>query len=243
MAQESQRDRTTLHDTSWQRPYVRAAIRQFFPTLDDPNGPALDAYLIHDAQLRAYQGTLTQRGSDRIGAADLRRALPAYSTHDAWTVIDPATLRGIVRGNVRVIWVHHDPEPQDTMPTVEEQVRRLQPNMALSTVEVDSGVARQLEQKLEQLRWQQRDEALRALARQSEPAAFAAHTAIALIVDSENRLVAHTSGIEEPGRRSCVDVVKRLLPAYRNTQFAISGCMITDPKNGGVVYWGQVSNR
>ena len=248
LAQERVAGRISVQQAEW----VRYNIRQFFPTLSDPNGPALDAYLIHDAKLRVYQATLTQRGHDEIGATDLRRAFAAYDMgHDGWVVLDRNALKGVVRDNVRVISLHHDPQAQDTMPSLEdrlddvrEQARRLQSNMALSTIEADSGVIRHLDQTLEQLRWKQRDDAIRALAQQSEPAAFAgARDAIAIIVDSENRLVAHASGAREPGDRLCSEVLTRLLPAYRTTRFPMTGCMITEKQGRVVVYWGQVPNR
>ena len=249
--------RMTMPPASW----VRDNIRQFFPTLGDPKGPALDAYLIHDARLRVYQATLTQRGHDEIGATDLRRAFAAFDLgHDGWVVVDRSALQGLVRDNVRVISLHHDPQPQDTMPSLEDRLNqglqdarrgallsrpsaiRIQENVGLSTI--DSGISLHLEQTLEQLRWAQRDDALRTLARQSEPAAFAgARDAIALIIDSDNRLVAHSAGIREPGDRLCSDVLTRLLPAYRNTRFPISGCLITEKEGRVTVYWGQLPSR
>jgi beta-lactamase regulating signal transducer with metallopeptidase domain len=243
--------------TSW----VRDNIRQFFPTLGDPIGPPLDAYLIHDARLHVYQATLRQRGRDAIVTPDLKRVFPAYDReHDGWGVMDRSMLQGIVRENVRVIWLHHDPQPQDTMPSLEdrlaevrEQAQRLMPQQPyaisagpdmLSALEADSGNRLHLEQTLEQLRWGQRDDALRALAQQSEPAAFTgARDAIALVIDSDNRLVAHASGNREPGDRFCTDVLTRLLPAYRSARFPLSGCMSTEKQGRVVVYWGQLPKR
>ncbi len=232
--------------------WVRNNIRQFFPTLGDPNGPALDAYLIHDAKLRVYQATLIERGHDEIGVRDLRRAFAAYDVgHDGWVVVDRSALQGIVRPNVRVISLHHDPQPQDTMPSLEdrldalrEQAVRVQANMAV--VRADSGVRLQLEQTLEQVRWNQRMSALQDFARESEPAAFAgAHDAIAVVVDADYKTVAHASGDRQPSDRSCLDVLKRLLPAYRDTEMPASGCMSmnTDPKGRVLLYWGQLANR
>jgi len=245
LAQEPVADRISAQQAGW----VRNNIRQFFPTLGDPNGPALDAYLIHDAKLRVYQATLTQRGHDEIGAIDLRRAFAAYDMgHDGWVMVDRRALKGVVRDNVRVISLHHDPQPQDTMPSIEdrldavrEQANRMQPAVA-DTVFVS------LQSTLEQLRSKQRDDArddaIRTLAHQSEPAAFAgARNAIAIIVDSENQLVAHASGTHEPGSGSCDEALARLLPAYRNARFQISGCMITAKDGPVVVYWGQLANR
>ena len=266
MAQEPAGSQIAGPQTAW----LRDNVRQFFPTLADSNGPPLDAYLIHDARLRVFQGTVTQRGRDELRATDLRRVFQAYDRgHDGWGVVDRSALRGIVRDNVRVIWLHHDPQPQDTLPSIEDRLDALRDQATRHAVtspadvthervireaivmvsgEMDSGVRLQLEQTLEQLRSKQlddaRDDAIRTLAQQSEPAAFAgARNAIAIIVDSENRLVTHASGTYEPGSGSCDEVLARLLPAYRNTRFQISGCMIIDRHRGGVVYWGQLANR
>lgn len=234
------------------RPWIRENVRKFLPALADSEGPALDAYLIHDAALQVYQATVTPRGPEEIGATQLRRVFPAYRMgSDAWGMVDRRALEGIVRSNVRIIYVHHDPQPRDTMPTIEVRLQalreqalshakavRLQPNM-LTTLEADSQKIRQLNQALEQERWKQRDDALRTLAQQSEPAAFGgAGNAIGLILDSENRLLAHASGTLEPGKESCRDALMRLLPAYANTQFAVSGCQISEKRV--VVYWAQL---
>lgn len=257
IAQEPVTDRAAAQQAAW----VRDNVRQFFPTLGDPNGPALDAYLIHDAKLRVYQATLTQRGHDEIGATDLRRAFAAYDVgHDGWVVVDRSALQGIVRDNVRVISLHHDPQPQDTMPSLEDRLDALREQTQgilshrpsavsvgpykLSTLEADSGVRLQLEQTLEQLRWKQRDDALGTLAKQAEPAAFdGAANAIALVVDVDNRLIAHSSGTLQPGQQSCRDALVHLLPAFQNTRFPISGCLISDRQRPVVVYWGQLPNR
>ena len=259
MAQEPA-DRTSMPQASW----VRENIRQFFPTLGDPSGPPLDAYLIHDASLHVFQATLTQRGHEDITTTDLRRAFAPYDAgHDGWVLVDRSSLQGIVRDNVRVISLHHDPQPQDTMPSMEDRLQtlrenaerallgrrpdaiRLERNGSLSALEADSGTIRQLNQTLEQTRWRQRDDELRALAQQSEPATFrgGAGNAIGLIVDSRTRLIAHASGTVESGKQSCRDALLLLLPVFRNTQFPISGCMITDKERPVVVYWGQLPNR
>ena len=248
LAQEPVANRISAQQADW----VRNNIRQFFPMLGDPNGPALDAYLIHDAKLRVYQATLTERGHDEIGATDLRRAFAAYDMgHDGWVLVDRRALQGVVRDNVRVISLHHDPQPQDTMPSLEdrldalrEQAGQVQANMVV--VRADSGVRKQLEQTLEQLRWNQRMSALQDFARESEPAAFAgAHDAIAVVVDADYKMVAHASGDRQPGDRSCLDVLIRLLPAYHDAKMPASGCMSmnTDPTGRVLLYWGQLANR
>lgn len=246
--------RTPAPQAAW----VRDNVRRFFAKLDDPTGPALDAFLIHDGTLRVYQGTLRERGLDAITTRDLKQVFPSYDReHDAWGVVERPMLQGIVRDNVRVIWLHHDPQPQDTMPSLEDRLETLQAQVLMeqqpyavrlgpdemSTLETDSGITLQLNEELEQARWAQRDNALRKHAQQAEPAAFAgAHDAIALVIDSDSRLVAHTAGTREPGDRSCSDVLTRLLPAYRSTRFPVSGCLSTEKQGRVVVYWGQLEN-
>ena len=248
LAQEPAGSQIAGPQTAW----LRDNVRQFFPTLADSNGPPLDAYLIHDAQRRVYQGTVTQRGRDELRATDLRRVFQAYDRgHDGWGVVDRGALRGIVRDNVRVIWLHHDPQAQDTMPSIEdrldairEQARQMQPDVEARLR--DSGLVRNLQSSLEQMRWNQRMSALQDLARESEPAAFAgAHDAIAVVVDAGYKIVAHASGDRQPGDRSCLDVLIRLLPAYHDAKMPASGCMSmnTDAKGRVVLYWGQLANR
>jgi len=248
LAQEPAGSQIAGPQTAW----LRDNVRQFFPTLADSNGPPLDAYLIHDAQRRVYQGTVTQRGRDELRATDLRRVFQAYDRgHDGWGVVDRGALRGIVRDNVRVIWLHHDPQAQDTMPSIEdrldairEQARQMQPDVEARLR--DSGLVRNLQSSLEQMRWNQRMSALQDLARESEPAAFAgAHDAIAVVVDADYKIVAHASGDRQPGDRSCLDVLIRLLPAYHDAKMPASGCMSmnTDPKGRVLLYWGQLANR
>ena len=87
---------------------------------------------------------------------------------------------------------------------------------------------------------------LRRLARESEPGAFThprANTAIAMVVDSGYRVIAHTVGIREPTDNSCVDVLQRLLPKYRNVRFPTAGCLDADEQRHIALYWGQIANR
>ena len=258
MAQEPIGDRNAAPQAAW----VRDNIRQFFPTLGDANGPPLDAYLIHDAQLRVYQGTLTQPGREAIGATDLKRVFAAYDRErDGWGMVDRRDLKGLVRDNVRVFWLHHDPQPQDTLPSIEErlnatmeqarhtleQARQMQPDMEANRAHLDS-VRSQLTARLEEMREKQREkereDALRGFAQEAEPAAFAgARDAIALIVDANDRLIAHASGNRQAGDQGCSDVLKRLLPAYRNARMPTSGCMIVDTQRPVIVYWGQLARQ
>jgi len=242
-----------------QAAWVRDNIRQFFPTLGVPNGPALDAYLIHDAQLRVYQGTLTQPGREAIGATDLKRVFAAYDRErDGWGMVDRRDLKGLVRDNVRVFWLHHDPQPQDTMPSIEERLnatmeqvqhtlehaRQMQPDMNATRARLDS-VRSDLTARLEQMRENEFVGALKDLARASEPAAFAGNrSAVAVIVDADKHLIAHASGSRQAENESCSDVLTRLLPAYKSVRFPTSGCiLVADNQSQVIVYWGQLPRQ
>jgi beta-lactamase regulating signal transducer with metallopeptidase domain len=255
MAQEPIGDRNAAPQAAW----VRDNLRQFFPTLGDANGPALDAYLIHDAQLRVYQGTLTQRGRAEIGATELKRVFAAYDRgRDGWGMVDRRDLKGLVRDNVRVFWLHHDPQPQDTLPSLEErlnatmeqaqhtleQARQIQPDMDATRARLDS-VRSDLTARLEQMRENEFVGALKDLARASEPAAFAGNrSAVAVIVDADKHLIAHASGSRQAENESCGDVLTRLLPAYKNVRFPTSGCiLVADNQSQVIVYWGQLPRQ
>ena len=87
---------------------------------------------------------------------------------------------------------------------------------------------------------------LRRLAHEYEPAAFThprSNAAIAMIVDSEYHVVAHTSGAREPSDESCLDVLKRMLPNFRGVRFPTSGCLDADAQRKIALYWGQIGNR
>lgn len=224
-------DRMTLREAERLRPWVAENARRLFPTILEPSGPAMDAYLIHDSRLQVYQSGLVtmyylngKRPIAEIGMAELRQVLPSYNLNDGWAVIDPRGLRGVVRDNVRVIRVYHDPQPQDTIshasngPSVEEM--------------------------------NQRAAQVRRLARASHPEVFGragAQTAVALVMDSPGQLLAHAASTHEArtadGRavsgESCLDVLTRLLPAYKSAQWTQSGCA-GDPQPNVIVYWGIV---
>lgn len=82
---------------------------------------------------------------------------------------------------------------------------------------------------------------LEAAARRYHPEMFAgpqkANSAIALVFDSQRRLLGHAAGIREVGDDGCDAVVTRLVPAFAGTRFAASGCAELTSSGGPIVYW------
>ena len=97
-----------------QRPWVRENIQRLFPALlDQPAGPPMDVILVHDARLQVSQGALVPRSSEAIDA-EIQKTFKGFTPfHDGWGVVSRTALQGIVRDNVRVIWVHHEPSTRD----------------------------------------------------------------------------------------------------------------------------------
>jgi len=97
-----------------QRPWVRDNIQRLFPALlDQPAGPPMDVILVHDARLQVSQGALVPRSSEAIDA-EIQKTFKGFTPfNDGWGVVSRTALQGIVRDNVRVIWVHHDPSTRD----------------------------------------------------------------------------------------------------------------------------------
>jgi len=227
--------RMTLRQAERLRPWVASNARRMFPSILDPSGPPADAFLIHDARLQVYRVTLTTldymgatggRPSKDIEVADLQRALPSFNPgHDGWGVVDPRGLRGLVRENVRVVWIHHDPQRQDT-----GQAR-------------PSGLS-----SAEMIR---RAEQVRRLARQYHPAMFGrgtAPTAIALVMDASGTVLSHAARTRDAGgadvrmvdgHEDCLEVLTRLVPRFKDAQWSQSGCA-NDAQPNVVIYWGIV---
>ena len=204
------------------------------PTLLAPSGPPMDVFLIADAKLRVYrssEATLyylgNARPSSEISIADLKSAAPFVDpSHDGWLVVNPRALRGLVRDNVRVIWIHHDPEPQDSSlsPTVQQELRA-------QTGEID-----------------RRAQQVRGLARQYHPEVYgcpASQTAVALVLDSGDRVLAHAAKTGEArgadgfyaDGEDCRQVLERLLPEYRDRAWSSSGCTGDAEQHNVIVYW------
>jgi hypothetical protein len=82
---------------------------------------------------------------------------------------------------------------------------------------------------------------LEAMARRYHPELFARpqkpNSAIALVFDSQRRLLGHAAGIREADDDGCDAVVTRLVPAFAGTRFAAAGCVDLASSGGPIVYW------
>jgi beta-lactamase regulating signal transducer with metallopeptidase domain len=236
-------DRLSLQQTERLRSWVAENARRMFPAILEPHGPTMDAYLIHDSGLQVYRSALVtlhymngKRDDSAIGVAALKDAFPSFDPgHDGWAVLDPRGLRGLVRDNVRVIRIHHDPQPPDRSSVGSQRT-------------ADAEMRSQGEQVLR-------------LARQYHPEMLGrrdTQIAIGLVLDSQWRVVAHAAsanehrddyGVSRVEQRDtngvimvsedCLGVLHRLLPRYKSTPWTESGCA------GGlqpniVVYWARL---
>ena len=225
-------DGMTLSQADRLRPWVAENARRMFPAILDPSGPSMDAFLVHDSRLQVYRSSLVtmyylngERPNDEISLKELQHVLPSFSLHDGWAVIDPRGLRGLVRDNVRVIRINHDPQPPDTAQGTPRGV---------DTAEV----IRQAEQ-------------VRRLARQYHAEVFGrgtAPTAVALVMDARGTVLGHAASIRDArgadvrmvdGHEDCLDVLTRLVPRFKDAQWSQTGCT-NGPQPNVVIYWGIV---
>ncbi len=95
------------HMAALLRPQIRNGLQQYYPSLlGESRGPALDVWLGHDAQNRVVGATQAATSGRAMDADQIRGALAQFRPgHDGWEVVDRAALRGVVRDNVRVVWV------------------------------------------------------------------------------------------------------------------------------------------
>ena len=213
--------------------YARqSSVRSTLPSLLEPSGPPMDVFLVADAKLEVYRSSVatlyylgTARPASEIGVDDLKSAAPFFNPgSDGWLVVDPRALRGLVRDNVRVIWIHHDPTPQDTAVTPQTRQHLSEQHVA--------------------------GELVRRLARRYHPEMFGqtgSQIAIALVLDSHENVVAHAArageartpdGLYTTGE-SCLEVLWRLIPQYAKAQWSQSGCA-GDTQRNVIVYWAKL---
>jgi len=87
---------------------------------------------------------------------------------------------------------------------------------------------------------------LKVLAHEYHPEMFGGHpgpnSAIALVFESEGRLLGHASGIRQATDHDVDAVVTRLLPAFAGNRPTSLGSMDLGPLGGPIVYW-KVLNR
>ena len=210
-------DRVALQESQRLRPWVKENLKRHAPRLlNERSGPPVDVFLIHDSKRRVLQGTVITPGGGPMGIVELRGAFKDYDPdHDGWGVIDPRGLHGLVRDNVRVIWLHHDPQARDSgnqaMARQAEQVRRL---------------ARQYHPEVFGRAGSQTSVAM-VMDSQNRVLAHAAKA-------DEGR---GPDGLYASGE-SCLDALKRLLPQFRNAQWSVSGCADDAQQANVIVYWG-----
>jgi beta-lactamase regulating signal transducer with metallopeptidase domain len=98
---------------------------------------------------------------------------------------------------------------------------------------------------------QARGDQVRRLARQYHPEVYGhpgSPTAVALVMDSHDKVLAHAAETDQArgpdGRyrtgETCMDVLTRLLPEYRDAHWSQSGCADDGGQRNVVVYWAIV---
>lgn len=89
------------------RPWIRENLERLYPNLlREQSGPPVDILLGRDARRRvSHVAQLTGNANDVSGR--IRATFPLFrSGNDAWGVVERHVLQGLVRENVRVIWLH-----------------------------------------------------------------------------------------------------------------------------------------
>lgn len=196
------------------RPWIRDNIQRYYPDLlGQPDGPPVDVWFGHDSQLRVLGAARTAGTSDNIGSEQIGAVFNRFRPgNDAWGVAGWRSLKGLVRDNVRVIWVHLGSDSSRGGAAV-GGTGPYGPDRSY----------------------------LRLLAREYYPEVFAhplPHAAVALVFDAEHRVIAHAAGAREPRDQSCDDVVKRLIPAFGSAQWSSSGCADGgESAEAVIVYW------
>ena len=202
-------------DDLWMRPWIQQNLERYYPDLlRQPSGPPVDVWFGHDAQLRVVDVARTAVGAS--GPVESKQIQAVFNRFrpgdDGWGVADRRTLKGLVRDNVRVISVHLS----------EDSSRGGNSTGGFGQNGPDV-------------------EYLRLLAREYHPEVFthpSTHAAVALVFDAQHRVIAHATGVREPGDHSCDDVVRRLVPAFANAQWSSSGCAgAGEPAEAVIVYW------
>ena len=217
-------DRMAVQWAERRRPWVKENLERHAPgLLIERSGPAVDSYLIHDSKLRVLQSTVITPAGGPIGIPELRGAFKDYNPgHDAWGVIDPRGLHGLVRDNVRVIYIHHDPQTyESSRAAIEDQGERVR------------RLAREYHPEVFRQVGSQGAVAL-VLDAQNRVLAHAAKTGEARGPD----------GLYYTGE-NCRQVLERFVPQYKKTQWSVSGC--ADYGHGRdrnvIVYWGVPLTR
>jgi TonB family protein len=91
----------------YMRPLIRANLERYYPNLlREPSGPPVDVWFGHDLQGQVTQAAMVTGTPDDITSARIGSVFTTFRAgNDAWSVVDRRALQGLVRANVRVVWV------------------------------------------------------------------------------------------------------------------------------------------
>jgi len=65
-------------------------------------------------------------------------------------------------------------------------------------------------------------------------------TAVAFVLDAQDRVIGHAAGVREPRDGDCLAVVDRLVPAFQASELSSGGCADTEYRGAVVVYWKKL---
>jgi hypothetical protein len=90
-----------------QRPVIRANLERYYPhLLREQSGPPVDVWFGHDLRGLVTQAAMMSGTSGDVTSARIGSVFTTFRPgNDAWSVVDRRALRGLVRDNVRVVWV------------------------------------------------------------------------------------------------------------------------------------------
>src|SRR5947199_376858 len=65
-------------------------------------------------------------------------------------------------------------------------------------------------------------------------------TAVAFVLDAQDRVIGHAAGVREPRDGDCVAVVDRLVPAFQASKWSSGGCAVTADRGAVVIFWKKL---
>ena len=90
------------------RPQIQQALARYYPVLlNETSGPPVDVWFGHDGRGHVQLSASRAGTGAGIDADQIQSVFPTFRPgNDGWSVVDRRALRGLVRDNVRVIWVN-----------------------------------------------------------------------------------------------------------------------------------------
>ena len=213
---------------------VAALVRQQFPALLRGRDEPVYMWLVFDGQGQVVRKGTAPRalGARGISTSQGPQLIPGYDSLLNYSAREYGVLGyGVLAPNSPpVLWVRlgdNERARSDRLPT------------QLSAAGADTETTRaSLMPTADQLR---------RLAHQYHPEAFVSPqsgTAIALVFDAQDSVIAHAVGVRSAADRACTDVVARLLPEFRYRRFRSAGCAdAAGPRGHVVVYWESLRRR